>query len=259
MNAREIREEELHAFVDGQLPKGRCTAVLTYLGHQPQEIVRLAAYAAQKEEIRRQLDAIDLPGDHAATAALQHAVTEHLRGRGYQQWLRRVAVVVALVSAGWLGNSMHQRYLVDRLPSVVTEAAQAHEIFSKYSNRPVALTAAAEADIESWFSDRLGKVLEIPSLQTFGMRLVGQRLLAGDDGPVVQLIYEGQDRHRLTLGLSAEVVDIGPELEVVTLEGLRAGYWQEGALTYALVGPTSDQELVAIATQLGADEPQSPL
>jgi hypothetical protein len=46
---------------------------------------------------------------------------------------------------------------------------------------------------------------------------------------------------------------------VVTFEGLRAGYWQEGDLTYALVGPETDQELVAIATQLGAGQPRSPL
>jgi anti-sigma factor RsiW len=259
MNAPEIREEELHAFVDGQLSKGRCTAVLAYLGQHPQEMVRLAAYAAQKEDLRRQLDAIELPNDNAATAALERAVAERLRGRSYQQWLRRVAAMAALLLVGWWANSAHERYLVPRLPGVVMEAAQAHQIFGKDSDRPVELTAAAEADMEAWFSSRLGELVQIPSLNALGLQLVGGRLLAGDDGPVAQLIYEGENSYRLTLGMSAELVNTGSEVEVVTFEGLKAGYWHEGDLTYALVGPETDQELLAIAMQIGAGQSRSPL
>ena len=259
MNASEIGEEELHAFVDGQLPKGRCTAVLAYLGQHPREIARLAAYAAQKEEIRGQLDAIELTDDNATTLALQRAVARRLQGRSYQQWLRRAAAMVALLLVGWSANSAYERYLVDRLPGIVVEAAQAHQIFGRDSDRPVELTAASEAAMEAWFSSRLGELVEIPSLSALGLRLIGGRLLAGDDGPVAQLIYEGQNDERLTLGLSAEPVDTGLEIEVVTLEGLRAGYWHEGELSYAMVGPGTDQELLAIATELGAEEPRSPL
>jgi anti-sigma factor RsiW len=233
--------------------------VLAYLGQRPQEIARLAAYAAQKEEIRSQLDAIELADDNATTLTLQRAVARRLRGRGYQQWLRRVAAMVALLLVGWWANSAHERFLVDRLPGVVVEAAQAHQIFGRDSDRPVELTAAAEADMEAWFSSRLGELVEIPSLSALGLRLIGGRLLAGDDGPVAQLIYEGQNDYRLTLGLSAEHIDTGPEVEVVTFEGLRAGYWHEGELTYALVGPETEQELLAIAAQLGAEQPRSPL
>ncbi len=259
MKPPEIREEELHAFVDGQLPKGRCNAVLAYLGQHPQEIARLSAYAAQKEEIRRQLDALDLPGDNATTAALERAVAERLQGRGYQRWLRRVAAMVALLVVGWWAHAIHQDYVVDRLPGVVMEAAQAHRIFSKDSDRPVELTAGAAADMEAWFSTRLGEVVQIPSLQKLGLQLVGGRLLAGDSGPVAQLIYEGENSYRLTLGLSAEITDTGPEIEVVTFEGLKAGYWQEGHLIYAVVGPQTDQEMVAIASQIGAEHPRSKL
>jgi anti-sigma factor RsiW len=69
------------------------------------------------------------------------------------------------------------------------------------------------------------------------------------------MIYEDPSGYRVTLCLSSAPNDGGPEVEVVTLEGLTAGYWHEGELTYALVGDTSEQELVAIATRLGADQP----
>lgn len=256
MNAPQIQEEELHAFVDGQLPKERCRAVLAYLGRHPQEIVRLAAYATQKEELRRQLEALDLPSESATTADLERALADRLRGPGYREWLRRVAAVAGLLVVGWWSNSFYQQHLAGRLPDVVVEAAQAHQIFGADSRRPVELTAAATADMVAWFSSRLGEQVEIPSLGTAGLRLVGGRLLAGDEGPVAQLLYEHEDGHRLTLGLSSEPADSEPEIEVVTLEGLTAGYWLEGRLAYALVGETSEAQLVAIATRIGADQPR---
>lgn len=140
-------------------------------------------------------------------------------------------------------------------PDVVVEAAQAHEIFSGNRVRPVELTAVASPDLAAWFSSRLAEMVEIPSLRGMGLRLVGGRLLAGDQGPVAQLIYEDASGYRVTLCLSSEQSGSGPELEVVTLQGLTAGYWHEGDLTYALVAKATEQQLVTIATELGADQP----
>jgi anti-sigma factor RsiW len=256
MSAPEVHEEELHAFVDGQLPRRRCTAVLAYLGRHPEEIERLAAYALQKEQLRRRLTEFELQSDDPTTARLQRTLADRLTGAGYRQWLRRAAAMVALLAAGWWSNTLFRHHATDRLPGVVVEAAQAHEIFGADPNRPVELTAAAAADMAAWFSSRLGELVEVPSLQGMGLRLVGGRLLAGDDGPVALLIYEDPSGYRVTLCLSSAPTDGGPELEMVKLQGLTAGYWHEGDLTYALVGNTSEQHLLAIATRLGADQPQ---
>lgn len=256
MNATEVHEHEFHAFVDGQLPKGRCTAVLAYLGRHPEEVVRLAAYARQKEELRTRLEEIG-PGDgDPSTAELQQVLADRLAGRStYRGWLRRAAAMAVLLGAGWWSNTFYQHHLADRLPDVVIEAAQAHEIFSGDLDRPVELTAMARSDMTAWFSSRLGELVEIPSLHEMGLRLVGGRLLAGEVGPVAQLIYEDASGYRISLCVSSEPSDSGPELEVVTLEGLTAGYWHEGDLTYALVAKATTQQLVAIATELGADQP----
>jgi anti-sigma factor RsiW len=256
MNAPEVHEEELHAFVDGQLPRGRCTAVLAYLGRHPEEITRLSSYALQKEQLRRRLEEFELQSGDPTTAELQRALADRLTGPSYRDWLRRAAAMVVLLGAGWWSNTLYQHHLTDRLPGVVVEAAQAHEIFGGDPNRPVELTAVAAADMAMWFSSQLGELVEIPSLQGMGLRLVGGRLLAGDDGPVAQLIYEDPSGYRVSLCLSSAPNDSGPEVEVVTLEGMTAGYWHGGDLTYALVGHTSEQQLVAIATRLGADQPQ---
>jgi anti-sigma factor RsiW len=252
----QVHEEELHAFLDGQLPRWRCTAVLMYLGRHPHETERLEAYALHKEQLRHRVEEPSLQSGDPTTAMLERALAHRLTGPSYRDWLRRAAAMAALLATGWWGNTLYQRHVADRLPGVVVEAAQAHEIFGGDPSRPVELTAAAAVDMAAWFSSRLGELVEVPSLQALGLRLVGGRLLAGDDGPVAQMIYEDRSGYRVTLCLSSAPDDGGPEIEVVTLEGLIAGYWHEGELTYALVGDTSEQELVAIATWLGTDQPE---
>ena len=49
MSPPEMSEAELQAFVDGQLPAERCTAVLAYLGRHPDDLQRLADYARHKD------------------------------------------------------------------------------------------------------------------------------------------------------------------------------------------------------------------
>jgi len=256
MNVPDIGEDELQAFVDGQLPRERSTAVLAYLGRHPEEIPRLAQYALQKDALRRSLAAISLPGDDPATLQLQRTLADRLERPGSRVWLRRAATVVLLLAAGWTGNSFYRAYLEHRLPALVIEAAQAHEVFGDDSHRPVELTAASRAEMVAWFSRHLGEQIEIPSLRAIGLHLVGGRLLPGEDSPIAQLIYEDSAQRRLTLCLSAEPTDAGLAVELVEVEGLTAGYWDGGEVSYALVAQTPDLQLVAIASELGADQPE---
>ena len=257
MNATEVFEDELHAFVDGHLPRDRCTAVLAYLGRHPEEVARLTAYARQKEQLRSRLEEMALPTGDPATAELQHVLADRLAGRTrYRDWLRRSAGMAVLLGTGWWSNALYEQYFTDRLPDVVMEGTQAHEIFSGDLDRPVELTAMATTDMAAWFSSRLGELVEIPSLHGMGLRLIGGRLLAGDEGPVAQLIYEDASGYRVSLCLSSAPSSSKPELELVRLQGLTAGYWNEGDLTYALVANTTEQQLVTIAMELGADQPE---
>jgi anti-sigma factor RsiW len=251
MTTSEIDEDELQGFVDGELPRGRCTAVLAYLGAHPEEVQRLAQYALQKAELRRRLRALDVPSDDPTTATLQQALADRLTRSRHRMWMPKAAAAALLVGVGWWSSALLAYFLT--VPPAVLEAAQAHEVFGDEVRRPVELTATAQAEIVAWFSERLGEPVEIPSLQAIGLRLIGGRLLAGDQGPLAQLIYEDATGYRLTVCLSAEPSDVGPELEMFEVDGLTAGYWQEGELVYAVVAETSEDQLAAIATEIGAD------
>lgn len=250
----EITEDELQAFVDGRLDARRHAAVLAHLKEYPEELQRLGAYAEQKTLLRRRLDDLDLTHDDPTTLRLQHELEKRLTRSPRTPWLRQAAAVALLLGAGWWSNTVYYAYLADRLPPVVIEAAQAHEVFGDEVQRPVELNAAARTEIAAWFSRHLNEPVEIPSLRAVGLRLIGGRLLAGDEGPVAQLLYEDGAGHRLTLCLSSEPVEIGAEFRLAEVEGLTAGYWQEGEIIYAVVAKTSDDQLAAIATELGAQE-----
>lgn len=173
-----ISEDELQAFVDGELPRGRSTAVLAHLGRHPEEIERLARYALQKDELRRGIAATNLPGDDPATLQLQQALAGRLRRRDYGAWLRRAAAVALLLATGWSGHGLYLAYLDHRLPSLVVEAAQAHEVFGDDSQRPVELTAASQAEMRAWFSRHLGEEVEIPSLHAIACSAAASRTVS---------------------------------------------------------------------------------
>ena len=255
MSLPDTTEAELQAFVDGQLPPERSTALLAWLGQHPDELQRLADYAAHKHELRRRLEEINLVADDPATVDLQRALAARLHRPSYGRWLRQAATVALLLAAGWSGRGICQNYLENRIPELVIKAAEAHEVFGPDQRRPVELTAASTVEMAAWFSSRLGEPVEIPVLATLGLRLVGGRLLTADDRPMAQLIYEDGTGHRLTLCLSSEPLEFGEAIELVDLGELTAGYWHAGDLSYALVGDTPDAQLVAIASELGAEEP----
>jgi anti-sigma factor RsiW len=256
MSLPEIDEDELQAFVDGRLPEGRSTAVLAHLDRHPAETRRLGQYARHKDELRRALAAADLPGGDPTTAALQRTLALRLTRPDYLGWLRRAASVVLLLATGWSAHGLYEGWQDGRLPPLVAEAAQAHEVFGSDSQHPVELTAGSQHEMAGWFSRQLGAPIEIPSLRAIGLRLVGGRLLPGDETPVAQLIYEDRAGRRLTLCLSAESSDAGMQVKLVEVDGLNAGYWHDGSVGYALVAQTPDLQLVAIASELGAEDPE---
>ena len=250
MSWPEIGEDELQAFIDGQLPEGRCPDVLAHLGQHAHDLQRVSDYAGHKDQLRRRLEALDLATDDPTTARLQRALADRLARPRYIGWLRRASAVALLLAAGWSAHALYQNYLENRIPELVIKAAEAHQVFGGDRRRPVELTAASTAEMASWFSSRLGEPVEIPVLATIGLRLVGGRLLAAGDQPMAQLIYEDKTGHRLTLCLSSEPAEAGQEVELIEVGDLTAGYWHDGDLTYALVAETP--ELGARRDRIGA-------
>jgi anti-sigma factor RsiW len=253
---QQVDEIEIQALVDGRLAPHRHAPVLARLAEDPARLEAVTAYARQTAELREQVAALQPPVPDPLTQRLEQELAEALTRPRWTPHLRRAAAVVLLLGAGWASHDLFQAVLGTRLPPMVIEAAQAHQVFAEDRHRPVELTAAARQEMVTWFSYHLGEQVEIPSLHAVGLRLVGGRLLTAEDGPVAQLIYEDRSGHRLTLCLSSMPAEVGGDFQIVELDGLTAGYWQDGELTFAVVAATSERELAAIASEAGAPEPE---
>ena len=48
-----VTEDELHAYIDGELPADRMEAVTAWLAAHPEQAVTVASWRAQSERIRR--------------------------------------------------------------------------------------------------------------------------------------------------------------------------------------------------------------
>jgi len=246
-----ISDEDIQAFVDDQLPPGRRAEVIARLGDDPQARRRADDFLRQRRLLRAH--ATHATGN-GSTSALTEQLTVELAARLSERrrptWWRQAAAAAVIFAVGWGGHIAYSEHNPWRLPSVVSGATKAHQIFAEDSMRPVELPASAGPQLAAWFSDHLGEPVHIPDLRDIGLRFVGGRLLATDRGPMAQMLYEDNRSRRLTLYLSPEEDEAVAEVQVVRLDGFSAGYWKGDSLVYTVVAETPSDQLLVIATEI---------
>ena len=118
--------------------------------------------------------------------------------------------------------------------TMATDAIAAHRTFTLEVLHPVEVTAAQQDHLRNWLSKRLGRRLIIPDLSSFGLELIGGRLLPSENGPAAQLMYNGANENRFTVyirtGTSGETKMYRPE------ENLGALLWIDEGFGCVIVG-----------------------
>jgi anti-sigma factor RsiW len=190
-----VREDELQAYVDGQLDSRRRAAVEAYLAAAPHEAARLAAYRSQNIGLHALFDPLDGPGgpatrDSAALppglAALAHEVDQQLDARHaaaepsqrpasrpkVQPTARRlsrlaasIALLVSASAAGWIALEQ-SGWDHDPLVSFTRQAAQTAPTSLQTTQKLVpALSAAtpvatggnaSERQVAAWLAAQTG-------------------------------------------------------------------------------------------------------
>ena len=119
-----IGDDDLHAYVDGQLETSRHSAVEQYLRENPTAAVRVAAYQAQRQAIRsafaaRAADAMP------ASLSLARIIAQRNR-RQPTGWLFAASVVLAIgvgFAGGWLLRSAAVPNLTQQAMAVLEQEA----------------------------------------------------------------------------------------------------------------------------------------
>jgi anti-sigma factor RsiW len=235
-----LPENDLHAYVDDQLPPERRRAVEAQLTQAPEEMARVAAYREQNAALHAAFDPVL---DEPAPERLRHpALRRHRTSYAVAAGWLIVGVAIGWVAHGLVapGGSLSQ--------SLPRQAALAHAVYSPEVRHPVEVGANEQEHLVNWLSKRVGSKLKAPLLTGEGYELVGGRLLPGEGGAVAQFMYQDQKGKRLTLYVSRLVGKTRDTAFRFSQEDrVAVFYWIDGALGYALSGELPKDELLTIA------------
>jgi anti-sigma factor RsiW len=237
-----ITPDELHAYVDGELPTDRHDAIAEWLSTHPEDAALVTAWRAQADAIRARYGVV---ADEQVPERLK---LERLtrRGRSFAA-VAAAAVVAAFLTggaAGWMahGASAAQPSGFDRFTA---EALQAYKVYVVEVRHPVEVSADERAHLAQWLSKRLGHQLVIPSLEKVGLKLVGGRLLPGPTGATAFYMYEGASGERFTMYCAPST---SPETALRFKEDDRvaAFYWVDNDVAFVVSGPSDRERLKTV-------------
>jgi anti-sigma factor RsiW len=237
-----VTEDELHAYVDGELPADRRAAVEQWLASHPDDAVRVAAWHAQADAIRARYDAV-------AAEPVPQRFDLAVLARKERKW-SRVAVAATLAAfilgggAGWFGRSF-----VDGAGptlNLTVEAFEAHRLYIGEVRHPIEVKAGEE-HLNRWLSRRIGYPMPTPNLGPLGLKLLGGRLLPGNAGrPAALYMYEGATGERFTVYSRR---DAAPQsaLRYRASGPIGSFFWVEDEQAFVVSGPAEKARLQKIA------------
>ena len=132
-----VTEEELHAYVDGEIAADRRGAVEAWLASHPEDAARVAQWRAQAEAIRARFGAL---GSEPVPARFD---LDRL-ARAARSWraIAAAAVIMAFVAGGvvgWMARGASAA-APSRFDTFTTQALDAHRVYVVEVRHPVEVT-----------------------------------------------------------------------------------------------------------------------
>jgi anti-sigma factor RsiW len=239
-----VTEDELHAYVDGELPQDRLGAVEDWLAARPEDAAQVAAWRAQADAIRARYGAVV---NEPVPAALK--LDRILRsGRRTSIGMTAAAAVIAFLAggiAGWTARDASAVVATNTFDAFASEALSAHRLYIAEVRHPIEV-GAGERHLVPWLSKRVGTTLRAPDLAGFGLKLLGGRLLPGPHGPAALFMYEGPSGERFTL-YSSPQRNPQTAFRYTVADKFAAVHWIESEIGFVMSGPADRDRLGKIA------------
>lgn len=247
MNDREspVTEDELHAFVDGELPADRKAAVEAWLTSHTDDMARVMAWKVQAEAIRARFS-----GTANETVPERLKVDALLRsGRNWRTVAAAAAAAAFLIGgvAGWIARDTTEVTASPGEPAdqIAQHALAAHKLYIGEIRHPVEV-GATEAHLTPWLSRRIGTPIRIPDFSAFDLKLLGGRLLPGETGPAALFMYENGNGDRITF-YCAKLPQQQMSFRYYQSDNVAAIRWVVGEYGYVVSGPADKARLKELA------------
>jgi anti-sigma factor RsiW len=234
--ARRIPDEELHAFIDGELDEARAAAVAAAAAADEILARRITLFRADKDRIGRVYGPlIDRPLPRAWTQRLETWAGTPAPALPRRALLATAAGVGA-VAVGLAGY----RYLRPADPDAIVEAALA----ALEATAPAA-TGAPLAVADRTVADVLGVDARAPDLTRLGYRLTAVTVLAAD-GRAVALDYRNDAQRRFVIYARRSLGEV--RFDMLKRGALRLCVWQDDVVGLVMLGEMSAGEMLRLAS-----------
>jgi len=241
-----VTEDELHAYIDGELPAERKATIATWLSEHPEQAALVASWRAQAEAIRGRYGGVAEEPVPERLKLDQVLKRDRANGRSWAA-MAAAAAIVAFVSgsaAGWMARGASAAAPTG-FDVFASEALDAYKLYVVEVRHPVEVPGSERAHMTQWLSKRLGEDLRIPELQAIGLKLVGGRLLPGPTGAAAFYMYENPSGERFTI-YCAKADQPPSAFRYVSDEKFAAFYWADDKIAYVVSGPADRGQLESV-------------
>jgi anti-sigma factor RsiW len=237
-----VTEDELHAYVDNELPAERRADVVAWLASHPGDAERVRSWLAMAEALHARYDSV---ADEPVPPRLDvERLVRQPRKWFYGAVAATLAAFIAGGGLGWLAHgvaaspSAFQNFTVDAL--------DAHRLYVVEVRHPVEVPGSERTHLQQWLTKRCGWDVRAPELGSTGLKLVGGRLLPGPTGPASFLMYESASGERFTV-YTARAKTETTQMRYAKQDGDGALFWADRGVGYVVSGSTDRERLTQVA------------
>ncbi len=237
-----VTEDELHAYVDNELPAERREAVEAWLAAHPDDAERVTSWRAMSDALHAKYDAVM---DEPVPARL----SVDALSRTPRRWMMG-AIAASLMTfvigggVGWMAHGASAK--PSMFASFTTDALDAHKLYAVEVRHPVEVAGNEKAHLQQWLTKRCGYEVRAPELDSTGLKLVGGRLLPGPTGPASFLMYETASGERYTVYASRAASET-TQMRYAANDGNGAMFWADRVVGYVVSGPGDRDRLNRVA------------
>ena len=237
-----VTEDELHAYVDNELPGERRADVETWLASHPDDAERVQSWRAMAEALHARYDQV-------ANEPVPRRLDLERLGQQPRKWLYG-AVAASLIAfaagggVGWLAHGAAAKPSV--FQSFTLDALDAHRLYVVEVRHPVEVPGSERAHLQQWLTKRCGWDVRAPELSAAGLKLVGGRLLPGPTGPASFLMYESASGERFTV-YTAKTETETTQMRYTSKDNEGAMFWADRGVGYVVSGGSDRDRLTQVA------------
>jgi anti-sigma factor RsiW len=237
-----VTEDELHAYVDNELPAERRGDVEAWLAANPDDAARVQSWRTMAEALHARYDSV---ADEAVPKRLEiERLVRQPRKWMYGAIAATLVAFIAGGSIGWVARG--EAASPSAFQNFTEDALDAHRLYVVEVRHPVEVPGSERAHLQQWLTNRCGWNVRAPELAAAGLKLVGGRLLPGPAGPASFLMYESASGERFTV-YTAKAEAKTTQMRYAAEGSDSALFWADRGVGYVVSGGTDRGRLTQIA------------